>query len=109
MQNQENLWARAVGGALVVTLGLWLLHSFLSPLAWAVVLAVATWQPYRWLENRLEKGAAALFTAVMAVLVLAPISYGLLLVGREAQSLSTCCWKPRPTASRRRTGCRSSP
>lgn len=86
--SQETLWARVIGGALVVALGLWLLHSYLMPLAWAVVLAVATWQPYRWMENRLEKGAAVLFTGLMALLLLGPFSYGLVLVGKEAQSLS---------------------
>lgn len=88
MQDNGTLWARAAGGALVVALSLWLLHSFLTPLAWAVVLAIATWQPYRWLESRLPRSAAALFTGLMAVLVLGPVTYGLVLAGREAQSLS---------------------
>lgn len=88
MHDQGTLWARAVGGALVVALGLWLLHSFLTPLAWAVVLAIATWQPYRWLESRVQRSAAPLFTLLMALLVLGPITYGLVLIGREAQSLS---------------------
>lgn len=91
MHDQGSPWARAIGGALVVALGLWLLQSFLTSLAWAVVLTIATWPPYRWLEQWLRRRfclAPALFTLLMALLLLVPFTYGLMLVGREAQSLS---------------------
>jgi predicted PurR-regulated permease PerM len=93
MHDQGTPWARAIGGALVVALGLWLLHSFLTPLAWAVVLAIATWHPYRWLEQWQHRHfrfqlAPALFTLLMALLLLGPFTYGLVLAGHEAQSLS---------------------
>ncbi|TAN48774.1 MAG: AI-2E family transporter [Methylococcaceae bacterium] len=93
MKNNGISWPQIGGGACVIALVLWLLHSFLTPLAWAVVLAIATWQPYCWLDQQLQRRcglqlAPVLFTLIMALLLLGPFTYALVLAGREAQSLS---------------------
>lgn len=93
MQKDGISWPQIVGTTCVTALVLWLLHSFLTPLAWAVVLVIATWQPYRWLDRQLHRRLAlqlapTLFTLLMALLLLGPFTYGLVLAGREAQSLS---------------------
>src|SRR5579885_2864261 len=41
-----HLRARLVVAAVLVLVGLWILHDFLPALAWAVVLAIALWPLY---------------------------------------------------------------
>lgn len=82
-------WAAAFG--LFLT-GLWILHGFLVPIAWAVVLGITLWPLYAGLKKHWTKPSdsflpALIVTLVMAGIVYGPLTYGLLQVGQEAQSV----------------------
>ncbi len=85
--------ARLFGGLLLALIALWILHGFLRPLAWAVVLGVATWPLHRSFccqssgPNQRPLLSALLLTVAMGALLLGPFTYGLLQVVREADSL----------------------
>ncbi len=85
--------ARVIGAFLLLSLGAWVLHSYLSYLAWSVVLGICTWPLYqRLLKGNTDQGkltwAAWLLTLLIAFIMLAPLSYGLLRLAQEAQALS---------------------
>ncbi|MGR8981378.1 MAG: AI-2E family transporter [Gammaproteobacteria bacterium] len=53
-------------------LGFLVLREFLLTLSWALIIAYATWPPYRWLRRRLNNRAAfsaALMTIIIAALI----------------------------------------
>jgi predicted PurR-regulated permease PerM len=73
-----QLRARLVVAAVLVVLGLWILHDFLPALAWAVVLAIALWPLYRRLLQVLPASSARitaplLLTLAIGVLFVAPL------------------------------------
>ena len=78
-----KLESRVVGpiaGALVLLLSLWILQSFVVPLAWASIVALASWPVYRRLANRLPKRFTStltplLFTALVSLSLLGPIAF----------------------------------
>lgn len=83
-------WLLSAGVAL---LALWVLHGFLPALAWAVIIAVASWPLYKRFERRLPQSlsgtpAAILFTLLVTVLFIAPLVYALIKLGAEAHVLS---------------------
>ena len=85
--------ARFIGAFILLCLGVWVLHSYLSYLAWSLVLGICTWPLYqRLLKGNTGQGklnwAAWLLTLLIAFIILAPLSYGLLRLAQEAQSLS---------------------
>ena len=85
--------ARFIGALILLCLGTWVLHSYLSYLAWSLVLGICTWPLYqRLLKGNTKQGklnwAAWLLTLLIAFIILAPLSYGLLRLAQEAQSLS---------------------
>ena len=85
--------ARFIGAFILLSLGAWVLHSYLSYLAWSVVIGICTWPLYqRLLKGNAEQGklnwAAWLLTLLIAMIILAPLSYGLLRLAQEAQTLS---------------------
>ena len=62
----------------LVALGLWVLHPFLPALAWAVILTIALWPLYaraerRWPPSGHGIALPALFTALVAIVFLAPL------------------------------------
>src|SRR3954452_10391778 len=62
----------------LVLLGLWTLHGFLPALAWAVILAIATWPLYRRARHRFPAHGhgillPALFATAIALLFLLPL------------------------------------
>src|SRR5437899_12008512 len=68
-------WVQLAGYALIVGAALMVLSPFLVPLAWAAILAFATWRPY----ERVRRGlggrawlAAALMTTLVVLLVVIP-------------------------------------
>jgi len=74
-------WVRAAVGvalALLLLLGAWaVLRPFLAPLAWAAVLAFATWPLLVWLRARLRGRrtlAAVLMTAFVLAAVVGPLA-----------------------------------
>lgn len=78
--------------ALVVVLAglaLWTLRAFLPALAWAAILAIATWPLYRRAETRWPPGKhnlllPGLFTLAVALCVLVPLALAGYQFGREA-------------------------
>ena len=93
MPNNQEVRARFIGGLLLLLLGGWVLHGFFGLLAWAVVLAISTWPVYKRLlvsnerHDHITWGAWGL-TLLIGAVILAPLSYGLIRLAQEAQSLS---------------------
>lgn len=92
MANNLEVRARFIGVFVLLLLGAWVLHGFLPLLAWAVVLAIATWPIYqrllitKELHGKVTWGAVAL-TLLIGTVILAPLGYGLSRLLDEAQSL----------------------
>jgi predicted PurR-regulated permease PerM len=89
IQLRARIWA--VAG--IAALGLWIIHGFLAPLAWAVVLGLTTWP----LHERLQRGlphekypalAPIILTLLIAGILFGPMTYGLMQLGHEIQSLA---------------------
>jgi len=90
LANSESR-ARLLGALALALLGLWILHGFLVPLAWAVVLAVATWPLYQRLKSALGDRLGSIVPSLILSLIIGgilfgPITYGLVQLGNEAQS-----------------------
>lgn len=84
--------ARAALAAALVALAVWTLRGFLPALAWAVVLAVATWRLYgrarrRWPPGRHNLLLPGLFTLGVALLFLVPLILAAVQLGHEARGL----------------------
>lgn len=77
-----KLTARAgwIVGAAILLLSLWILQSFVVPLAWASIVAVASWSVYRRFADRLPRRFASnltplLFTVLVTLSVLGPVLF----------------------------------
>ena len=73
----DPVWFSA---ALVLGLSIAVLWSFVQPLLWALVIAVASWPMYRRFGERMPRSLASsatplIFTTVISLLVLAPIVF----------------------------------
>jgi predicted PurR-regulated permease PerM len=84
--------ARWFWTALVVLVSAWIIHGFFQPLAWAAMLAAATWPIYRrfsvWMPSRMATSATpAIFTLLVLTFVLAPMVFALGAVAVQTQSL----------------------
>lgn len=82
----RRFWA-----ALVVLLSAWIIHSFFLPLAWASILAVATWPIYRrfasHMPSRMASNATPLvFTMLVSSLVLGPMVFAFGAAAVQVQS-----------------------
>lgn len=84
--------ARFVLIALLGGLGLWIVFNFLPALIWAVVIAVAIDPLVGWTETRFPKARpsviALVFTTAFALLILAPIAFGIAQGAREANDIA---------------------
>jgi predicted PurR-regulated permease PerM len=70
--------ARIVLAALLVGLGFWTLHRYITALVWAPILAIAVWPLYRRAATRWPPGRAnilwpSVFTAAVALLFVIPL------------------------------------
>lgn len=86
---RARLWAALA----LVALGLWILHGFLVPLAWAVILGLATWPLYLRLRQAFGPRAPSvlpplLLTLAAAGILFGPMTYGLIQLGHETQSFA---------------------
>jgi predicted PurR-regulated permease PerM len=84
--------ARLALALALVLLGLWTLKAFLPALAWAAILAIATWPLYRracrrWPASGQRVLLPALFTLAVALLVLVPLGLAGVQLAREAHVL----------------------
>jgi predicted PurR-regulated permease PerM len=78
--------------AALVAIGLWVARDFLIPLGWAAILALALWPLYRALaRGRPGSGSVVpplLFTLGVSLVLLIPLSFAALEVGREGQAVA---------------------
>src|SRR2546427_3330953 len=88
-------WVQLAGYALIVGAALMVLSPFLVPLAWAAILAFATWRPY----ERVRRGlggrawlAPALMTTLAVLLLVIPA--GLLSLAPPPQARRTVAGFP---------------
>ncbi len=97
MPNAElSMSQRIARSALIVSLvglGVWMLHSFVAALCWAVVLAIATsalydWWLARFRGRRRQLLAAATFTMLVGLVLIVPLVYGAALAVSEALSIT---------------------
>jgi predicted PurR-regulated permease PerM len=91
MSNSPDVAVRWLGGLALILLGTWIVHSFLTLLAWAVVLGIAAWPVYKRLRVQLDanNGWTALIpTLLIALMILAPLIYGLTRLVTEAEGLA---------------------
>lgn len=77
--------------ALIIVLSVWILHSFITPLLSACVIAIASWPLYERFAARMSRrvtrsATALIFTCVVTLLVLVPliIAVGALVVESQA-------------------------
>src|ERR1700739_4344168 len=85
--------ARLVLAALLILLGLWILHRYLAALAWAAVLAIALWPLYRRLLRALggrgeREVAPLLLTLLVGLVFIVPFVYAAVEVARETHVLA---------------------
>ena len=89
--------ARVLLGIVFIALGLFVLQSYLRALAWAAVLAVATWPLYVRIKRRLHPDGKAgghnillpgLFTVASTLVVLVPLVLIAYQAGHEARSVA---------------------
>src|SRR4029077_17603512 len=84
--------ARVVLAAVLVLLGLWILHRYLAALAWAAVLAIALWPLYRRLVSALGGHgqrilAPLILTLSIGLIFIVPFVYTAVEVARETHVL----------------------
>ena len=81
-------WAELAGTALIIGAALLVLRPFLVPIAWAAVLAFASWPVFTRIERRLggrSGWAAALTTALVVLVVMVPAVLVSLALAAELQ------------------------
>ncbi|NNM83096.1 MAG: AI-2E family transporter [Burkholderiales bacterium] len=73
-------------------LALWLVHAYVAALAWAGVVALASWPLYRRfsliLPGRTRRWAPEIFILLVTTLFLAPLVYAIAAIGHEAALLA---------------------
>jgi predicted PurR-regulated permease PerM len=83
--------ARVVFALILVGLALWTAWSFLPPLIWATILAVALWPLYLSFAGRFMSGpsaaAAFVFTVLVALILITPISLAVYTVAQQSDML----------------------
>ncbi len=82
--------ARIFSGAALLLLGGWLLHGFVIALAWAVVIAIATWPTYQKFSQRLSQKsghvlAPTLFTLFVGAVLIIPLAYAAIQITHESK------------------------
>lgn len=83
------LVARVLGGVGLVAGALLVLEPFLVPMAWAAIIAYATWPLFRAVRTRSKRPrvAAAIFTAAVAIGAGVPVAWILVALANEAAHL----------------------
>lgn len=94
MTTPAQVRARIWAAVCLLLLGVWILHGFLVPLAWAVVLGLTAWPLYDGIHRRLFRHRAntvlpaLALTLMIALLLFGPVTYGLVRLGQEVQSFA---------------------
>ena len=84
--------ARAVFAILLVGLALWIAQDFLTPVAWAVVIAVTTWPLYTRFRGLISEQRSAvlaplLFTLLVAIVIVVPLLLPLHKANQESDTI----------------------
>jgi predicted PurR-regulated permease PerM len=81
-----QLVGRIILVAILVLLAIWILRRFLPALAWAGVLAIATWPVREWLTRKYmsEWSTAILLTFTVGILIVGPLVFLAIQMAREA-------------------------
>src|SRR3982074_2885633 len=81
-----QLFGRIALITVLVVLAIWLLRRFLPALAWAAVLAIASWPLREWLIHKVVRRsiAAFLLTVLVGVLIVGPLLILAVQMAREA-------------------------
>ena len=92
MSNTLQVRARFIGCLILFLLGSWVLHGFFDLLAWAVVLAIATWPVYERLLASTELNGkvtwvALSLTFLIGAIIMAPFGYGVSRLLEEVETL----------------------
>jgi predicted PurR-regulated permease PerM len=88
------LSSRRIAAAVVLGLSFWLIRSFLIPLIWAAVFAIANWPLYRRCAQHVPKAMRAhvlplAFSILITFLVLGPIVFAFAILARQSQAWLT--------------------
>src|SRR5271167_4620165 len=87
MPDRAKIGRRLAGVAAALGLlavAVWMLATFLPALAWAVVLAIATWPVFLAVRQRVGRDwAAVAMTLLILVVILAPLGFAVIEAGRE--------------------------
>jgi predicted PurR-regulated permease PerM len=88
------LSSRRIAAALVLGLTFWLIRSFMIPLIWAAVFAIANWPLYRRCAQYVPAAMRAhllplAFSLVITLLVLGPIVFAFAILARQSQAWLT--------------------
>src|ERR1700761_1031825 len=82
---------RIVFALVLLALGLWTAASFLPPLIWATILAVALWPLYLKFASRFVAGpspaSALVFTMLVALILVTPISLAVYTIAQQSDLL----------------------
>jgi predicted PurR-regulated permease PerM len=82
---------RAVFAAVLMFLAVWVIHSYVIALLWAVVIAIAIWPLYSRLAARMPQRQDWLLplvaTVLIAIMLVVPVLLGLAEIGREGQAI----------------------
>jgi predicted PurR-regulated permease PerM len=84
--------ARTVFAILLVGLALWIAKDFLTPVAWAVVIAVTTWPLYTRFRGLISEQRSAvlaplLFTLLVAIVIVVPLLLPLHKANQESDTI----------------------
>jgi predicted PurR-regulated permease PerM len=85
------LSSRRIAAAVVLALTFWLIRSFIIPLIWAAVFAIANWPLYRRCAQRVPEAMRAhvlplAFSILITSLVLGPIVFAFAILARQSQA-----------------------
>jgi predicted PurR-regulated permease PerM len=93
MEDRFQETARRISVLLLLILSFWILKTFLTSIAWATVIAIATWPVFQILERCLPVGlrrtlAPLICTALVAFLLLGPLAYAGTEIAQEVQGMA---------------------
>ena len=88
------LSGRQIAAAVVLGLAFWLIRSFMIPLVWAAVFAIANWPLYRRCARQIPEAMRAhmlplTFSILITFLVLGPIVFAFAILARQSQAWLT--------------------
>jgi predicted PurR-regulated permease PerM len=88
------LSSRRIAAAVVLGLAFWLIRSFMIPLIWAAVFAIANWPLYRRCAQHVPEAMRAhvlplAFSILITFLVLGPIVFAFAILARQSQAWLT--------------------